>query len=64
MLVRVSIIQSDQSVSTGKEEDCLNFASKSVGNMGAILVKLLEYFDILQPFDRYPGGGKPNAGCG
>ena len=27
--------------------------------MGAILVKLLEYFDILQPFDRYPGGANP-----
>ena len=37
----------------GKEVDCLTFASKSGGITGAILVKIMEYFDTLQLFERY-----------
>ena len=40
----------------GKEVDCLTFASESGGNTGAILVKILEYFDKIELFPRYPGG--------
>ncbi len=43
----------------GKVVDCLTFASESGGITGAILVKILEYFDILKLFDRYPGGPIP-----
>ena len=43
----------------GKEVDCLTFASESGGITGAILVKILEYFDTLQLFERYEGGPIP-----
>ena len=43
----------------GKVVDCLTFASESGGITGAILVKILEYFDGLQLFQRTPGGPIP-----
>ena len=43
----------------GKEVDCLTFASESGGITGAILVKILEYFDKIELFKRYPGGPIP-----
>jgi hypothetical protein len=39
--------------------DCLTFASESGGFTGAILVKVLEYFDALHLFNRYPGNPVP-----
>ena len=38
----------------GRDVECLTFASKSDGITGAILVKILEYFDTFQLFERYP----------
>jgi hypothetical protein len=43
----------------GKQVDCLTFASESGGITGAILVKILEYFDGIQLFERTPGGPIP-----
>jgi hypothetical protein len=43
----------------GKEVDCLTFTSESEGITDAVLVKILEYFDVLQLFDRYPGSPVP-----
>ncbi len=43
----------------GRDVECLTFASESGGITGAILVKILEYFDTLQLFERYPGGPIP-----
>ena len=43
----------------GKEVRCLTFASDSGGITGAILVKVLEYFDEIDLFPRYPGGPIP-----
>ena len=43
----------------GKEVECLTFASESGGITGEILVKILEYFDQLQLFERHLGGPIP-----
>ena len=43
----------------GKDLECLTFASESGGITGAILVKILEYFNTLQLFERYLGGPIP-----
>ena len=42
-----------------KEVDCLTFTSESGGITGVIPVKILEYFNALQLFDRYLGGPVP-----
>jgi len=38
----------------GNNVNYLTFASESCGITGAVLVKILEYFDTLQLFERYP----------
>jgi hypothetical protein len=43
----------------GKQVDFLTFASESGGITGAILVKILEYFDGIELFERNPGGPIP-----
>ena len=57
--MRVRIIQKDQSVSTVGIRWPILPSLLRVMESGAILVKILEYFDALQLFNRYPGNPVP-----